>query len=94
MEEDNKYWLEEEERKCLFCGNGRDRIKHFVKECRITKEWFRKLGNSDDGRIKKTMERWIGERERWSTEEIVEGEEKEIEWEEGGDDRMTERRTR
>lgn len=35
--------------------------KTFVKECRITKEWFRKLGNSDDGRIKKL---WSNELEK------------------------------
>lgn len=38
MEEDNKYWIEEKERGCLFCGKGRDRIKHFVRDCRVAKE--------------------------------------------------------
>lgn len=37
----------------MFCGSGRDRIEHFVKKCRVTKEWFRNLGNSEDKRIRK-----------------------------------------
>lgn len=53
MEEDNKYCIEEKERVCLFCGKGKDRIEHFVKECRVAKEWFRNLGQSDEERIKK-----------------------------------------
>lgn len=52
MEED-KYWLEKKERACLFCGNDRDRINHFVKECRVAKEWFRELGDIEDQRIKR-----------------------------------------
>lgn len=53
MEEDNKYWIEEKERGCLFCGKGRDRIENFVRDCRVAKEWFRNLGQNEEERIKK-----------------------------------------
>lgn len=47
MEEDNKYWLEEQLRKCVFCREGKDNFKHYVKKCEIVKEWFVELGEED-----------------------------------------------
>lgn len=46
MEEGNKYWLEEEETLCLFCGNGKDCMSHYVKECERIKDWFKDLGKN------------------------------------------------
>lgn len=63
MEEDNKYWLEENEKACLFCGNGRDRMDHLLEECRITKEWFRKLGRSEEERARKLWSDELDEEE-------------------------------
>lgn len=37
MEEDNKYWLAMDKRACMFCGEGRDNFKHFIRECRVAK---------------------------------------------------------
>jgi len=30
----NKFWLEENKRMCMFCGNGRDNMEHYVGGCR------------------------------------------------------------
>jgi len=53
MEEQNKYWLEDKDWRCVFCEQGWDNLKHFVKECKITKGWFEKLGKSDEERLKR-----------------------------------------
>ncbi|KMQ84191.1 hypothetical protein RF55_18228 [Lasius niger] len=53
MEEQNKYWLEDKDWICVFYEQGWDNLKHFVKECKITKGWFDKLGNSDEERLKR-----------------------------------------
>jgi len=33
LEEDNKYWVEEHRKKCIFCGKGKDNLKHYTEEC-------------------------------------------------------------
>jgi len=38
MEEWNKYWLEERERRCSFCNKDRDCFKHYIEECREIKD--------------------------------------------------------
>jgi len=48
LEEWNKFWSEEERRKCKFCGKDRDNMEHYVEECAIVKEWFSGLGNSKE----------------------------------------------
>jgi len=48
MEEQNKYWLKDKDWICVFCEQGWDNLKHFVKECKITKGWFDKLGKNDE----------------------------------------------
>jgi len=47
LENWNKFWIEENRRKCKFCGKGRDNMDHYVEDCRMTKEWFRRLGNNN-----------------------------------------------
>ena len=47
LEKANKYWLEEQEWKCVFCDGGMDCMEHYVKECGITKEWFSIIGEED-----------------------------------------------
>lgn len=32
MEEGNKYWLEEEKRRCKFHNREKDNIEHFIRE--------------------------------------------------------------
>lgn len=36
LEEGNKYWIKEEERKYVFCGKEQDKIRHY--NCNYTKE--------------------------------------------------------
>lgn len=38
MKARNKYWLEDEETTCVFCGIGKDNIIHYVKDCVTTKD--------------------------------------------------------
>jgi len=35
LEEWNKFWIEEDRKKCKFCGKGRDNMEHYVEECRV-----------------------------------------------------------
>jgi len=44
MEEWNKYWLEEGERRYSFCDKDRECFKHYMEECREIKDWFDILG--------------------------------------------------
>jgi len=30
LKEDNKYWIEEHRKKCIFCGNGKDNLKYLI----------------------------------------------------------------
>jgi len=43
MEEWNKYWIDEEKRRCSFCNKGRDCLTHYIEECREIKDWFKIL---------------------------------------------------
>lgn len=53
MEEDNRYWLKEDKRKCMFCEKGKDNWKHFVSECKITSSWFGGLGSNTEERLRR-----------------------------------------
>lgn len=53
LEENNKYWLDEGVRICVFCDRGRDNLSHYVKECREISNWFEDLGGSAEERINK-----------------------------------------
>jgi hypothetical protein len=44
MEEVNKYWLEEDERRCVFCDEGWDNMEHYIGSCRKLSEDWSKLG--------------------------------------------------
>lgn len=46
LEEANKYWLEEEERHCIFCRRKMDCIEHYIEECSKTKGWFEEIGKN------------------------------------------------
>jgi len=41
LENTNKFWLNEEQWKCVFCEKEKDSLEHHVKECDEVKEWFR-----------------------------------------------------
>ena len=41
---DNKYWVEEHRKKCIFCDKRKDNLKHYVEECSEIRERFTKLG--------------------------------------------------
>lgn len=53
MEEDNKYWLNENERLCVYCKEGKDNIEHFVSVCNTTRDWFVELGDRVEDRTKR-----------------------------------------
>lgn len=38
MEENNKYWLNENKRFCVSCKEEEDNIEHFVRVCKTTRE--------------------------------------------------------
>lgn len=43
LEERNKYWMENDERKCIFCKEKQDCIDcivYYMNNCRITQGWF------------------------------------------------------
>jgi len=44
LEEGNKYCIEEQRKKCIFCGKGKDNLKHYVEECSEIRERFTKVG--------------------------------------------------
>lgn len=46
MEQDNQYWLGESHRACLICGEGKDCLEHYVRECQDIKKWFEDLGGA------------------------------------------------
>lgn len=50
MEEGHKYWLQEKDRKCVFCKQGEDTIEHYVQACRTASEWFAELGERKEER--------------------------------------------
>jgi len=43
LEDWNKFWIEEDRRKCKFCGKGRDNMEHYIENCGMIKDWFRGL---------------------------------------------------
>lgn len=51
--EENKYQLNEKERLCVFCKEGKDNIDHSISVCRTTKDWFVELGDRVKDRIKR-----------------------------------------
>lgn len=53
MEIENRYWKNEEDRKCIFCELGRDDIEHYVGECKVTENWFIDLGKNKKEKIRK-----------------------------------------
>jgi len=44
LEEGNKYCIEEQRKKYIFCGKGKDNLKHYVEECSEIRERFTKVG--------------------------------------------------
>lgn len=53
MEENNKYWIKDEDRLCIFCGVGQDEMKHYIEECSEVKCWFEELGRSKEERMQR-----------------------------------------
>lgn len=60
MEEVNRYWMEERKKMCIFCKTGKDNLEHYVKECKIVKGWFAKLGNNEERRIEVLINNNLG----------------------------------
>jgi len=47
LENVNKYWLNEEHWRCVFCEKGKNSIDYYVRESNKVKVWFRKLGSEE-----------------------------------------------
>ncbi|KYN06821.1 hypothetical protein ALC62_02204 [Cyphomyrmex costatus] len=47
LEKDNKYWVEESRRKCIFCDIGRDNIIHYVRDCKKLNVNFKESGREE-----------------------------------------------
>lgn len=62
MEENNKYWLEEDCKICVFCRVGQDSIKHYIKECKEVKEWFNIFGVGNKEKYRKIWNDELEER--------------------------------
>jgi len=54
--------LDENKRLCSFCGKGKDKLEHFVRECEETKEWFNNLGESYDEILRRIWSEELDER--------------------------------
>lgn len=52
-EEENKYWVEESKRKCVFCGSGQDNLVHYVRGREEVNDWFKELGSSERKRVRR-----------------------------------------
>jgi len=62
MEEWNKYWLDEDTRKCMFCNKDRDYMKHYIEEYGKIKEWFNMLGERKENIWKRIWSEDLNER--------------------------------
>ena len=40
MENANRYWLSEEEKKCILCGKEEGRLEHLIGQCEVSKKSF------------------------------------------------------
>ena len=63
LEEGNKYWVEEHRKKCIFCGKGKDNLKHYVEECSEIRERFIKLGKDKEKILRKLCDEVLDEGE-------------------------------
>lgn len=50
IEQENKYWLEDV-RMCVFCEEGMDSLRHYIENCKISKNWFVGLGDKVEVRL-------------------------------------------
>lgn len=51
LKEDNKYWLKEIDRKCIFCRKGKNNLEYYIEECKWTRKWFIGLKDNKKGYI-------------------------------------------
>jgi len=61
MEEWNKYWLDEEMRKCGFCNRSKDCMKHYIEEI---KDWFNVIGESKEAIWERISSKGLDEKKR------------------------------
>jgi len=66
LEEWNKFWIEEDRRKCKFCRKGRDNMEHYIEDCRVAKDWFKGLSDiiKKKGGIGYGVKTWTRKREK------------------------------
>ena len=53
LEEGNKYWLQREEKLCIFCHEGIDKLEHYVRDCEVAKGWFEELKGGIGEKVKR-----------------------------------------
>ena len=53
LEEGNKYWIKKSKRKCIFCGEGKNNLEHYVKDCVETKIKFTDLREEEKKILKR-----------------------------------------
>lgn len=78
LEWENKYWLEEKDRRCLFCEQGKDSIDHYVRECQETKEWFVEMGKDEKERVNRIRSEILDETKGRILKKLWKGREKQI----------------
>lgn len=46
LEDVNKYWLKDKEKRCRCCKMGRDILEHYVGDCKVASIQFENLGKN------------------------------------------------
>ena len=64
LEQGNKYWVQEHKKKCIFCGKGKDNLKHYVEECSEIRKNFIKLGKDKEKILRKLYDEELDEMKR------------------------------
>jgi len=66
----NKYWIEERKRKYNFCNKGRDELWHYIENCKVMVDWFRKLGRNKEQIWKKIWSKDLNEGKKETSENM------------------------
>ena len=56
LEQENKYWRKEDERKCILCNKEKGNLEHLILDCEETKVEFERLGKMAQVIIRETLD--------------------------------------
>ena len=73
LEEWNKYWLDEESRRCVLCKQGRGTLKHLVEDCVEIERCKLRLEQIVEGSVKEEVVRWLADVEKEMRERRARG---------------------